>query len=87
MASLLLSTLGAFAECERALLRYRQLEGIALARVRGAYTGRGPSLSNAQAGILCARAAAGEPQAALVGECGISRQNLDTYLQPAQPTS
>jgi DNA invertase Pin-like site-specific DNA recombinase len=36
MATLLLSVLGAFAEFERALIRERQLEGIALARARGA---------------------------------------------------
>ena len=45
MATLLLSVLGAFAEFEKALIRERQLEGIALARARGAYTGRKPSLT------------------------------------------
>jgi DNA invertase Pin-like site-specific DNA recombinase len=45
MATLLLSVLGAFAEFERALIRERQLEGIALAKARGAYTGRKPSLA------------------------------------------
>jgi DNA invertase Pin-like site-specific DNA recombinase len=36
---LLLSVLGAFAEFARALIRERQLEGITLAKARGAYTG------------------------------------------------
>ena len=45
MAALLLSVLGAFAKFERALIRERQLEGIALAKARGAYTGRKPSLT------------------------------------------
>ena len=45
MATLLLSVLGAFAEFERALIRERQPEGIALARARGAYRGRKPSLT------------------------------------------
>ena len=49
MATLLLSVLGAFAEFERALIRERQLEGIALAKVSGAYTGRKPSLTPGQA--------------------------------------
>ena len=40
MATLLLSVMGAFAEFERALIRERQLEGIALAKQRGAYKGR-----------------------------------------------
>ena len=37
MANLLLSVMGAFAEFERALIRERQREGIALAKQRGAY--------------------------------------------------
>ncbi len=40
MANLLLSVMGAFAEFERALIRERQREGIALAKQRGAYRGR-----------------------------------------------
>jgi DNA invertase Pin-like site-specific DNA recombinase len=40
MATLLLSVMGAFAEFERALIRERQREGIAQARLRGAYRGR-----------------------------------------------
>ena len=40
MANLMLSIMGAFAEFERALIRERQREGIALAKQRGAYRGR-----------------------------------------------
>src|SRR5919198_753690 len=40
MAGLLLSVMGAFAEFERALIKERQREGIALAKRRGAYRGR-----------------------------------------------
>ena len=40
MANLLLSAMGAFAEFERARIRERQREGIALAQQRGAYRGR-----------------------------------------------
>ena len=40
MANLMLSVMGAFAEFERALIRERQREGIALAKQRGAYRGR-----------------------------------------------
>src|SRR5476651_2708973 len=40
MSNLLLSVMGAFAEFERSLIRERQLEGIALAKLRGAYKGR-----------------------------------------------
>jgi DNA invertase Pin-like site-specific DNA recombinase len=40
LANLLLSVMGAFAEFERALIRERHLEGIALAKKRGEYKGR-----------------------------------------------
>jgi DNA invertase Pin-like site-specific DNA recombinase len=86
MAELLLSVLGAFAEFERALIRERQQEGIALAKARGAYKGRKRSLSSAQAETLRARAAAGEPKAGLAREFGVSRQTLYQYLRPAEPT-
>ena len=87
MATLLLSVLGAFAEFERALIRERQLEGIALAKARGAYTGRKPSLTPGQAEALRARAAAGEAKAALAREFGISRQTLYSYLSQPAPAS
>ena len=79
--------LGAFAEFERALIRERQLEGIALAKARGAYTGRKPSLTPSQVEVLRARAAAGEPKAGLAREFGISRQTLYSYLSPPVPAS
>src|SRR3546814_15905162 len=40
MANLMLSVMRAFAEFERALMRERQREGIAIAKQRGAYRGR-----------------------------------------------
>lgn len=49
MANLMLSVMGAFAEFERALIRERQREGIALAKQRGAYRGRKKALSDEQA--------------------------------------
>jgi DNA invertase Pin-like site-specific DNA recombinase len=39
-ATLLLSIMGSFGEFEMALIRERQMEGIAAARKRGVYTGR-----------------------------------------------
>src|SRR5947209_15307506 len=85
MATLLLSVLGAFAEFERALIRERQAEGIALAKARGAYKGRKRSLTPAQASDLRVRVAAGEPKASLARKFGISRQTLYQYLRPAKP--
>jgi DNA invertase Pin-like site-specific DNA recombinase len=81
MAQLLLSVMGAFAEFERALIHERQREGIALAKVRGAYHGRKPTLSSAQVAQLCARAEAGESRSRLALEFGISRETLYQYLK------
>jgi len=66
---------------------HAQLEGIALAKARGAYTGRKPSLTPGQAEAIRARAAAGEPKAGLAREFGISRQTLYSYLSPPAAAS
>ena len=81
MANLLLSVMGAFAEFERALIRERQREGIALAKKRGAYRGRKKALSLERVAALRQRAAAGEQKAALAREFGISRETLYQYLR------
>lgn len=87
MATLLLSVMGAFAEFERALILERQREGIAVAKQRGAYTGRKPALTTEQAKQLCERAAAGERKSALAAEFGISRETVYAYLRPAATTA
>jgi DNA invertase Pin-like site-specific DNA recombinase len=81
MANLMLSVMGAFAEFERALIRERQREGIALAKVRGAYRGRRKSLSADQVTELRARAAAGEQKASLARAFGISRETVYQYVR------
>ncbi len=81
MANLMLSVMGAFAEFERALIRERQREGIALAKQRGVYRGRKKSLSPEQAAALIQRVAAGEKKAGLAREFGISRETLYQYLR------
>jgi DNA invertase Pin-like site-specific DNA recombinase len=81
MANLLLSVMGAFAEFERALIRERQREGIALAKKRGAYRGRKKALSPDQVADLRQRAAAGDQKATLAREFGISRETLYQYLR------
>ena len=81
MSLLMLSLLGAFAEFERSLLLERQREGIAIAKARGAYKGRKPSLTQDQAVQLRARAQAGEKKAVLAREFGISRETLYAYLR------
>ena len=81
LATLLLSVMGAFAEFERALLRERQREGIALAKQRGVYRGRAKRLSAEQVAALRQRVQAGETKARLARELGISRETLYQYLR------
>src|SRR5947209_445775 len=81
MAQLMLSVMGAFAEFERALLRERQREGIALAKRRGVYRGRQKRLSAAQIQGLRQRVQSGETKARLAREVGISRETLYQYLR------
>lgn len=83
MATLMLSVMGSFAEFERALLKERQREGIALAKQRGAYRGRKKALGEDQAARLRARAELGESKTALAREFGISRETLYQYLRSA----
>ena len=81
MSKLLLTVMGAFAEFERSLLRERQREGIELAKQKGVYKGRKPSLTLEQAKALKKRAKGGETRAALAREFGISRETLYQYLR------
>lgn len=81
MANLMLSVMGAFAEFERSLIHERQREGIALARLRGAYRGRKKSLSPEQQIEVRQRATNGEQKAQLAREFGISRETLYQYLK------
>lgn len=81
MATLLLSVMGAFAEFERALIRERQREGIALAKQRGAYRGRKKALSADVVAELRRRVAAGEKKAEIARDLGISRETLYQYLR------
>jgi DNA invertase Pin-like site-specific DNA recombinase len=81
MATLLLSVMGAVAEFERALIRERQAEGVAAAKMRGVYKGRKPSLTSANAHELRQRVGDGESVSALAREYGISRQTAYVYLR------
>jgi DNA invertase Pin-like site-specific DNA recombinase len=81
MANLMLSVMGAFAEFERALLRERQREGIALAKKRGVYKGRKRALSDADIVALKARIKFGEKKAQVARDFGISRETLYQYLK------
>ena len=81
MANLMLSVMGAFAEFERALLRERQREGIALAKQRGTYRGRKRALNAEQIAEMKRRIAAGEQKAQVARDLGISRETVYQYLR------
>jgi DNA invertase Pin-like site-specific DNA recombinase len=84
MANLMLSVMGAFAEFERALIRERQREGIAVAKQRGAYRGRKKSLSDDKVAELKRRVAVGEQKTVIARDLGISRETLYQYLRAAE---
>jgi len=71
----MLTILGAVAELERATIRERQAEGIALAKKAGKYE-RGPKLSPEQIQEARERIAAGIPKAAIARNLQVSRQTL-----------
>jgi DNA invertase Pin-like site-specific DNA recombinase len=81
MATLLLSVMGAFAEFERALIRERQLEGIAVAKTKGAYKGRKKVLTPKDWDeIKQAMLKPGVNKTKLATDYGISRGTLYRYL-------
>lgn len=84
-AALMMTMLGGFAEFERAIIRERQREGIAIAKEKGVYKGRKPALTADKIADLKARAAAGEKKAVLAREYGISRETLYQYLRAGAP--
>ena len=78
MSNLLLSVMGAFAEFERQLIKERQREGIAIAKQKGIYKGRRPSLTPERIDELRQRAEAetGVNKTHLAKQFGISRETL-----------
>jgi DNA invertase Pin-like site-specific DNA recombinase len=86
LSKLMLSVMGAVHEFERALIKERQLEGIALAKKRGVFKGRKKSLSQAEVAKLGQRIAAGMSKARAAREFGISRETIYKYLKEAEST-
>jgi len=80
MANLLLSVMGAFAEFERSLIRERQMEGIAIAKEKGAFKGRKRSMTDERIAEIKQRIASGEKKAQVARDLGISRETLYQYL-------
>jgi len=80
MSNLLLGVMGSLSEWERAVIRERQLQGIAIAKSNGVYKGRKKALSDADVVKLRSLAAAGTPKTHIANQFGISRQTLYAYL-------
>lgn len=80
VAKLMLGLLGSVAEFERAIIRERQAEGIAKAKVRGVYKGRAKVLNEEQ--IMQARewVSEGVPKTEVARRFGIGRTTLYKYL-------
>ena len=77
-----LQLIGSVAEFERAMIRERQREGIAIAKAAGKYKGRKPSLTPEQAAELRKRVEEnGEKVARLAREYGVSRQTVYEHLK------
>lgn len=81
MAKLMLSVMGAIHEFDRALIKERQREGIALAKKRGAFKGRKKSLSQAEVVEIHQRIASGMSKAKVARDFSISRETLYKYLR------
>lgn len=75
----MLTILAAVAQLERATIKERQAEGIAIAKSKGVYE-REPKLTPEQVREARKRIAAGVPKAAVARELGVSRQTLYTAL-------
>ena len=81
ISKLLLSVMGAFAEFERSLIVERQKQGIALAKKKGLYKGRKPSLSETQIIELKKRISNGQKKTIVAKDFSISRETLYKYLR------
>jgi len=81
MATLMLSIIGAVAAFERSMIRERQREGVAIAKAKGVYKGRKPSLSMEQQDEVRRRAAAGDKKPAIAKDFNVSRETVYKCLR------
>jgi|SRR6185437_3358627 len=78
---LMFTMLSAFSQFERALIKERQREGIALAKRKGVYTGRKRALDPIQAEELLKGIGQGTPKTVLAKRFGISRETVYQYAK------
>ncbi len=84
MSKLLLQVMGAFAEFERALIKERQLEGIAAAQKKGKHLGRKPALNKEQKTEVRAMAMNRIPKTQIAKEFGVSRETIYKALKETE---
>lgn len=82
-SELMLSMLGAVAQFERALIKERQREGIAMAKREGRHLGR-PKLDDGKAEAVKRMVAEGMGKAEIAKELGISRATVYNLIGGAQ---
>jgi DNA invertase Pin-like site-specific DNA recombinase len=87
MSNLLLNMMGAFAEFERALIRERQREGIAIAKKAGLFKGRKPKFDADKIDEIRKRADAGESKADLATAFGVMRMTIYNVCASATANS
>ena len=80
-SKLLLQMLGAVGEFERALIRERQREGIAIAKTKGVYKGRKPSLNEGMKLKLREMVVNGMSKTEIAKNLAISRASVYKYLK------
>lgn len=79
-STLMLQLLGAVGQFERALIKERQREGIAIAKANNLYKGRKPKLDQAGVENLQRMAANGVAKVEIAEKLGISRASVYAYL-------
>lgn len=77
---LMFNILGSFASFERSILLERQREGIAIAKINGAYKGRKQEMTPERIAEIKKRIDAGEPKARIAKSLNISRDTLYRYI-------
>ena len=79
-----LQIIGAVAQFERAMIKERQREGIAIAKAAGKYKGRKPSFTAEQAEQARQMVAAGQSKTDVARHFGVSRTTLYKVLTDGQ---
>ncbi len=81
---LMLTVMGAIAAFERAMIRERQAEGIAIAKAEGRYRGAPRAMTAEMVAEARRRIAAGETKASVARDMGVGRATLYRYLSAHQ---